>query len=158
MCVSVGYTHGRPPKFSRGATSAFRYFAYPFRVADDAMQVDVHKTLLTHLHGEENSLWKHALDSHPFKILFKWKCIRISVREGILLEGRKKFALKINVFSSPGGAADPPVPLPRTPTCIRVWQKGYFLISFTVFAELGYHRDIRAYKSGKMGYNRDNCV
>jgi len=35
--------HGRPQKFFQGGQS--RQFAYPFQVADDAMQMDVHKTL-----------------------------------------------------------------------------------------------------------------
>jgi len=36
------YAHGRPQKFFQGATSTF---GYPFQVADNAMQMDVHKTL-----------------------------------------------------------------------------------------------------------------
>jgi len=35
--------HGRPQKFFQGWQR--RNFAYPFQVADDAMQMDVHKTL-----------------------------------------------------------------------------------------------------------------
>jgi len=35
--------HGRPQKFSSGGQR--QNFAYHFQVADDAMQMDVHKTL-----------------------------------------------------------------------------------------------------------------
>jgi len=35
--------HGRPQKFFQGWQR--RNFAYPFQVADDAMQMEVHKTL-----------------------------------------------------------------------------------------------------------------
>jgi len=41
-CNTIIYYHGRPQNFSRGKR---RNVTYPFQVADDAMQLDVHKML-----------------------------------------------------------------------------------------------------------------
>jgi len=49
--------------FSMGASQTS---AYPFHVADDVVQMDVHKTLYTFLHRKANPPWKHTHHSHPF--------------------------------------------------------------------------------------------
>jgi len=39
------YGHGRPQKFFQGGQR--RYFAYRFQIADDAIEMDVHKRIYT---------------------------------------------------------------------------------------------------------------
>jgi len=61
---SRGSQHGRPQKIFPG--EQHRHFAYLFQIADDAMQMDVNKSLyafyttkiMTHVHGRWKGGWE----------------------------------------------------------------------------------------------------
>ena len=70
LCISLHPSMGVRRNFSRGGQR--RHFSYPFSVADDAVQMDVHKTLLPFQNYKETSPRKHVPHSHPF-----WPCIKV---------------------------------------------------------------------------------